>query len=470
MFKFFTILGIFFSLSICAQNKQLLFGFKEIPQNLMVNPGAKTTFSSHFGVPILSGISAEANLKGFNLHDVFAENEVDFNTKLRRLISTLNSKDHAAFNQQLEVFNIGYKRNDKDYISFGAYQELDLTSFYPQDLAYFLYYGNTENGSVLLNKPRKISQIAFKGELISVAHLGINRQINEKLIIGARAKVYSGAYNITSTSNKGTLTTVEGIDNLYQHQLRDVNFSLKTSGLSNTENLKQDIFKRMLFSGNLGIGADLGFTYKYTNNITITGSILDVGFIAYNNDTETIKYKGNFNIDGIELFDQEEGVDRDYWQDFLDDFDSSLNKKKTSAAYLTMRPIKIYAGATYSFGNTVEKRKTRRRNKRDCSCEATEIFHKENVNEVGGQLYFIHRAKQPHAAFTAFYYRRISNFLRAKATYTADSYGFSNLGLGISTHLGNFNFYAMTDNLLGYRDLSKSQSQSFQFGLNWVVD
>jgi hypothetical protein len=41
-----------------------------------------------------------------------------------------------------------------------------------------------------------------------------------------------------------------------------------------------------------------------------------------------------------------------------------------------------------------------------------------------------------------------------KATYTVDSYSYTNIGLGLSTNIGKFNMYVL-DNLLEYRDISK---------------
>lgn len=472
MIKKFLLFIVVFSGCLQAQNKTLLFDFKEIPQNLMVNPGAKTIIDSHIGMPLLSGISAETNFKGFNLYDVFANDGVNFNTKLNYILNTLNSKDHVSFNEQVDILNVGYKLNAKDYISFGLYQETDFIGFYPQDLAFFLYYGNTENGSILLNKPRKISQIALKGEVISVAHLGINRKIRDDLIVGARAKLYSGAYNISSVGNRGTLTTVEGLDNIYQHQFRDVNFSFKTSGLATKDSIitKGDVVKKLFLSGNLGLGFDLGFTYKYRRNITVSGSLLDVGFIAYSSEVKNLKLKGDYDMNGVELFDTEEPDKIGFWQNFLDEFNSSLNKKETKATYVTLRPIKLHGAVTYNFGEVIKKRKVRHSRGEGCSCEATDSFKTENTNEVGGHLYAVYRAQQPQVALTGFYYRRISDFLRAKVTYTVDSYSYTNIGLGASAHLGNLNFYAMADNLLGFRDLAKSQTQSVQFGLNWIID
>jgi hypothetical protein len=58
--------------------------------------------------------------------------------------------------------------------------------------------------------------------------------------------------------------------------------------------------------------------------------------------------------------------------------------------------------------------------------------------------------------------------LDLKATYTLDSYSYKNIGLGMAINAGKFNMYVLADNLLEYRDLSKANSLSFQFGFNFI--
>ncbi|MNG39949.1 hypothetical protein D3C84_1283140 [compost metagenome] len=55
-----------------------------------------------------------------------------------------------------------------------------------------------------------------------------------------------------------------------------------------------------------------------------------------------------------------------------------------------------------------------------------------------------------------------------KATYTVDSYSYSNIGLGVSSQLGPVNFYVLADNLLEYKDVTKANSLSFQLGFNLI--
>jgi hypothetical protein len=73
-------------------------------------------------------------------------------------------------------------------------------------------------------------------------------------------------------------------------------------------------------------------------------------------------------------------------------------------------------------------------------------------------------------AVTAFFKRNFSKDFQVKATYTLDSFSYSNLGLGMSTKMGPVHFYILADNLLSYADISKANSLSFQLGLNVILN
>jgi hypothetical protein len=52
----------------------------------MINPGADVSYKFYFGVPLVSGISVSAGSSSFSAYDLFANNGVDFNTKLRDVV------------------------------------------------------------------------------------------------------------------------------------------------------------------------------------------------------------------------------------------------------------------------------------------------------------------------------------------------------------------------------------------------
>jgi len=140
------LVSIIFIVFLCfestAQNKQILFGFAEIPQTLMVNPGAETNFNYHIGVPGLSGVSLNFGASSGTISDLFLNDGASFTGKVGNLISKLTERDFISITSQIDVLNGGYRLDEKTYLSFGFYEELDFVGYFPKDIAELLYYGN----------------------------------------------------------------------------------------------------------------------------------------------------------------------------------------------------------------------------------------------------------------------------------------------------------------------------------------
>lgn len=446
--KFWFSLGLILSLFlITAQNKKILFGFDEIPQSLMVNPGASVKYKFHSGIPALSGIYINAGLTGFNIADLFADDGIDVNSKLRDILQETSRNDYYTVNQQVEIFNAGFRLKNprKDYISFGYYQEFDAILYHPKDIITLAFEGNEELGRAF-----DLADISFKAELIGVYHLGINRKMNDDLTIGLRGKIYSSVYNATSTVNSGTFITTVGENNFYNHSLINTDLSLQTSG-----SIEDRVLGKFLMSSNMGLGIDFGLTYRLKEHLEIKASLQDLGFIWHTKNIESFEIKGTQNFEGLNLvFPTTDNIE--YWQNLENDFANEIILKESDANYITARSVKLNGGLTYKYGKTKED---------DC---IRSYSKNPNANGIGIQLFGIFRPRKPQLAATLFYYRHFSKYLRAKITYTADDFSYKNIGLGVSTHLSKFNFYITADNLLGYSDLSKSNNQSIQLGFNLI--
>ncbi len=209
-----------------SQNKQVLYGFNEIPQSLLLNPGAYVENDWFVGVPFLSQVHANVGMSGISIYDVFADDGTDFNSKLREAIYSMDSKDHFAINQQLEIISGGfafgsYFKKDQ-YLSFGLYQETDVFIYFPKDYAILAYEGNQNN----INRIFDLSHLNVQAELLSVFHVGYNKKLNKKLTVGARGKIYSSLMNFSSNNNSGTFVTVPGENNYYDH-IFDLNLTVK---------------------------------------------------------------------------------------------------------------------------------------------------------------------------------------------------------------------------------------------------
>ena len=455
MKKISLIILVFVALNCYSQNKQILYNFTSVPQSMLSNPGSDFKYSWFAGIPLLSGFSANVGSSGFSVYDLFANNGVDINTKVRNVVYSSSRNDKVSINEQLEIFSGGFKLGDwqkGSYFSFGMYQELDVFAYVPKDPALLALDGNQN----YLGKVFDFGDLNARGELLSVFHLGYHKNVNEKLILGVRGKIYSSIFNVSSTKNSGYFYTIQGTNSIYD-QVISANVLVNTSGLSNytdnySGNAKSDIIKKTFLGGNLGLGVDLGLTYYPQKNIQFTASLVDIGFIKHSKEVKSYSYKGFYNYVGLTP-DFVLGNSNDIIQEFNDAIPlDTLNVK-----YTTWRPLKFNSSIQYSFGDGRSS---------DCNC----ISDDENkyANAVGAQLFVMSAPRSPLMALTAFYRRQIFDALELKATYTIDSFSARNIGLGLSTTVGKVNFYLLADNLLEYRDISKANSLSLQLGLNII--
>jgi len=212
-----------------AQNKQVLYGFEESPQSLMLNPGGKVNHKAHFGIPFLSQIHINGGASGVSVYDIFGKSEIDINTRIRNKIFEMKNTDFFTATQQLELINFGWRARNEIYFSGGVYQELDVITYFPRDLAILFWEGNQQ----YLDYEFDLGDVSTTGDLLMVYHFGANKQINNRLTVGVRAKLYASMFSYRSVNNSGSFVTrlnTTGV-NIYDHTIENANVTVETSGL-----------------------------------------------------------------------------------------------------------------------------------------------------------------------------------------------------------------------------------------------
>ncbi|MFK5957949.1 MAG: DUF5723 family protein [Lutibacter sp.] len=436
-----------------SQNKQILYDFADLPQTLLLNPGAEVSHKFHVGLPLFSQLSAQAGFTGFSVYDIFADDGIDINDKIRDAVNNYGTTEFMAINQQLEILSAGFRLNDTNYLSFGYYQEFDFLAKIPRDIVDLFYEGNTD-----INRHYSINKLASRVELFGVLHVGLSKRINKKWQVGGRFKIYSSVFNANTKLNSGSFFTEQGTNNVYNQHLNNVNFLMQTSSmfLDSDENIDASFIKsKLLFGGNLGFGIDMGFTYQLKSQWIVTGSILDLGFVNYSKNVESYKVSGDYEVEGFQLnFDPDNP--QDYWNDLKDEFDNSIVLDTLYKSYISLRPVKLNGSVSYSFGQKYD----------DCRFL---IDPQTYLNKIGFHLYSTVGAVHSYLAATLFYERKLGKYLQGKFTYTADPYSYSNIGVGVAIQLGIFNSYFVADNLLSLNNLYNAKSASFQLGVNFSI-
>ena len=422
-----------------GQNKQVLYDFAGLPQTLLVNPGAEVNNKFQFGFPLFSQVSFHGGITAFSAYDIFADDGTDINIKIAEVVQNFGKSEFIEVNEQIEVLSGGFRLNEKNYLSFGYYQELNFLAKIPRDVIDLIYEGNTD-----IDRQYSVNKLSARAEILGVFHIGISKKINKKWQVGVRGKLYSGALNISSKHTKGSLTTIDGTNNIFEQQLKNINFLAQTSGvvLDDNEDPSASYFvEKMLLGGNLGLGIDLGFTHHIDKQWTVSGSAIDLGFIYNTQNVESYNLEGDFKVEGFNLnFDEENPTD--YWQDIKDRFEEELVLDTLNSNYVSTRPLKLYGAVNYAFGKKLD----------DCRFDLRPGLYS---NKVGFQLFSTVGSVHSYLAATLFFERWFSKYFQAKVTYTIDPYSFSNLGVGISTQLGPVNMYLLVDNLLYLNNIDR---------------
>jgi hypothetical protein len=215
------------------------------------------------------------------------------------------------------------------------------------------------------------------------------------------------------------------------------------------------IQKRLLLTGNKGIGIDLGFTYFNDYNLSISGSITDFGVLYNSNNSKIYSVKGNYQTEGIELeFDPDNPVD--YWTNLEDEFQESIDYTEEESSYISWRSTQINTFVRYAFGE-----------KRYAECN----YYGETGNHFSrsaiGALFQLQRHPETILpTLSVFYERNFSNVFQSRISYSVDKFNYSDIGLAISANVWKINTYLGVNNVIGLINLAKANNASVQFGIN----
>jgi len=451
-FLFFIVISLF----VHAQNEVNYYNFSHVPKAIMANPAYNLETKWHVGIPILNN-SIDLGSSGISMYDLFGNNSIPIEEKFRNSLFQMTDKDAFLINEKTEILSGGIALRNDRYLSFGVYQEFDFYSTFPKSIAELFYEGTSQ-----LNKHYSIEGYGMQLDVLGVYHVGIQQKVSSNLRLGSRLKLYSGAFNIKTSNNKGYIFTDLGSDNLYLHGISTVDSSIQSSGLvAEDESILTPgkAIQRVFLSGNKGLGFDFGMIYKVSDNLKISASLTDLGLIYNYNDVTNFEVLGSYQTEGISMeFDPDQPID--YWQNLEDELNESVDYKKTTSKYISWRPTQLTTAFSYSFGE-----------KRLAACNYYgKPSSSMNSSGMGGLLRVQKRPESFLYGASVYYERNFNNILEARVSYTADKFSYTNLGVSASLQLWRVNLFAGVNDIFGLIDLGKANSASAQFGINVLLD
>lgn len=306
---------------------------------LQLNPGLQPT-KGYFNMPIIGSLNMSASSNVLGTSDIIdlmnSGSDLYSNDKL---FDRLKADNRLNVNLNTDILSFGWYRG-KGFWSFNVGLRADFGAALAKDMFSMM---RTMNGFALedvagTNQSYSLSNQTLNMKAYAEIGLGYSRRITEKMTVGGRVKVLLGLAraemninqfdlnldvpnpqytNYADYESRGELSPSDWYGKGYSYAAEgNVITTLKGGGMTFDNNGMIDNFD--LDAGDLGIagsgfGIDLGASYKVWDNLTVSASILDLGFLKWKESETTVATVSG----GDEVTINSENYDRYIGGDFL---------------------------------------------------------------------------------------------------------------------------------------------------------
>lgn len=390
----------------------------------------------HIGLPGLSSTYLMYSNSSFSWSDIIEKRNDSLILGFPRLVDNLSENNYMSLIAQNDLLSFGLKIGKRSTLLINVTEKVSFKFLYPRDLIQFIDKGNSGFSDNTAN---------FEGLGINFTHyreygIGLNRSfLDNRLILGARAKYLYGMENIDS---KKTEISIFTDPNTYEINAKG-NIRYNTSGLNDSIS---DIGNYLLAKNNHGFGLDLSGSYQLTDKLNINASVLDIGYISWKSDVKNyVNDGGEFNFNGIDIdefiLNEVDSSGNTSFDRVIDSLSDAFELTEETKSYTSTLTSRIYLGASYKIS---EK------------------------GMVGGLLQTEFFKSKINPSISLSYQHKFSNLFHASASYTIINNSYNNLGGGIIFHPGPVQLYVIADNILGAFQPQNARHMQIRAGINLV--
>ncbi len=418
------------STPLFSQSDLTLFNMNNLSQSMSVNPAFRPKANVFVNLP---GVSFGLLNSGFGAADLFTADQKSLITD-DSFFKSMKPLNYIQTQLRLELFGFGF-RVKKNYFTFNVSNNLSQEFDYTPDFLQLLIQGN---GGGLAGHRASFDGLGIHVTDYTSFAFGYNREVNDKLVVGGKIKLLSGVANInTAKSTLGFTTGINGTSVGFDGSafIRSSNLGV---ALDTTKQTKFPVESAFNFS-NLGLALDLGVTYKVAEKVTLSASIIDLGYISWKNDVKNYELKKfDYTFNGVDASSVLTDT-TDVFKKISDTLTNMFKTEQSNTAYSTTLATRFYIGGTY---------------------------HLNKYFNAGVLWYsqFVRNQYRPAVVLSTTV--NVKSWLSASVNYGMYAKSNSNLGFGLSLRGGPLQFYVLTDNILAPFNLGGTRSASFSLGLN----
>lgn len=419
-----------------AQQDHTFYFMSQVPQSAHLNP-AYPSPCPYLGLPVLSSLHANLSNTGFSYNQLFPERGdvrvVDF----QYLTDGLHRFDLLSARLHTDLLSVGFPWKE-NFMTFRISEKAGVMVHYPKTLFRLPWEGNRPHAGQTVSIDRMGVQLQHYREF----SLAVSRWLTDDLRGGIRLRLLFGKMNVSTTDESFDLATRGSNYHILTRGKYRLNGSLpvqlttNASGFVTRARLEDVGWSNYIFNGkNPGAGVDLGVVYSGLEDVTLYGSLLNLGMIRWTSQLNNFEVEHRFAFEGLSEDDLD--VD-DYTGMMRDSVENSFQVDRAGRSYTTFLPLHTYLGLTYQVNDYLK-----------AGVLQHNLLHKWRI----------------YPSFTFSINTRVNKNLSLHASYSWQSYSFRNLGAGFSIQTNRWQFYAAADNLLAIRPLN-ARNIHFRVGLN----
>ena len=429
-------------LFIKAQQSSTLYFMYTLPESNLLNPAVQIPCKVFVGMPLLSSIHLNYSNTFFSYNDLISHSANDsLKINANYFLTKPGTRQDIETEFQISLLNFGFRYKEY-YFNFNLSDKMDLGLFYPTNWFQFILKGNSNYAGQTLS----LGGAGVYGNYYREWAFGVSKIIDEKFTFGVKAKLLFGKANLTTSQSDLGLNTALPVFYLTGTSKFSINgspISLKIdpNGVLKSVDLpgSNDPLSLLLNRQNKGFAADFGVIYKIDNKITLSGSVLDLGFIHWKYAPEKINESGSFVYKGFVVNSKTFSISN--FQQIIDSLKSSYKFSTSASAYNTFLSPIMYLGGTYNFTRSINAGLMAR----------NELYHGKLLTSVS-------------ASVNAWY----SKYFAASLSWSYINNSLDNLGAGISMRTPAFGLYVISDNVYGAFKYKSARFLNIRFGINFL--
>lgn len=421
MHRIMTLLLCCSMLTMYAQQELLLNALTSLPQASATNPGIP---------PDMRGWSIGLPSLAFN----YGNNAFAFNDLVKKyssdsavldvdnILSKLQKDNVIHYQINADVFRLLWSR-ERWFLSILMTEKMNVKFSYTKELPELFWYGNSRFLGDTLSIGPKLNAVYYR-EFSAGGGYTFG-----KVTVGMRAKLLAGLASVTTEEGNLNFFTDATDYSLYVSS----SYRINTSG---TQNFQKDPWQASFNFNNPGYAIDLGFYADVTSNISIQGSVNNLGVIRWRDDVMNHRVEGTYSFKGLDL--------REYFN--ADTFDVSGLLDTLRTTFSPERDSTFFSSALVprSYLNV------------RWSADKTTI----------GMMTFIEFFDRLRPAINFYTAYRFFPFLETAVSVSWKNKRWENFGFSVIGDIRNVQIYAITDNIGGIISPRNSKNVNFRFGIN----